>query len=258
MSSDNLQTALDYLNRHWSVIPVAARDKRPIVPWLEFQRRRASEDEVTNWYRRWPEANVGIVTGVVSGLVVLDIDSRHGGDASLDALLKEHGSLPRTVEAVTGSGGRHIYFAHPGCLIRNKVGMRPGIDVRGDGGCIVAPPSVHPCGASYFWREDRSPNEAPLATMPEWLLEAIVGAGRRGSQPLDYWRTLVQSGVEQGARNSAIASLSGHLLWHEVAPDVVMELLLCWNRARCRPPLDDDEVVRTVHSITRLHEQEER
>jgi len=67
----------------------------------------------------------------------------------------------------------------------------------------------------------------------------------------------VEEGVEAGARNNTIASLSGHLLWRGVDPPVVMELLLCWNRVRCRPPLPDEEVARTVASITRTHRRSE-
>ena len=82
---------------------------------------------------------MGIVTDAVSGLVVLDVDPRHGCEESLKNLEREHGPLPRTLEAMTGGGGRHIYFAHPGGSVRNRVGITPGIDLRGDGGCIVAP-----------------------------------------------------------------------------------------------------------------------
>jgi hypothetical protein len=83
----------------------------------------------------------------------------------------------------------------------------------------------------------------------------VIGRGSRQGHPPAYWRGVVTEGVPEGRRNSTIASLAGHLLWHEVDPDVVSELLLCWNRQRCRPPLSDEEVLRTVGSITRLHRQ---
>jgi hypothetical protein len=137
------RAALEYLELGWSVIPIRHRDKRPAIRWQEFQQRRASQSEVRAWFRERPDNNVGIVTGAISGLVVLDIDPGHGGEDSLARLLREHGPLPQTVEARTGGGGRHVYFAHPGGVVRNKVGLAPGIDVRGDGGCVVAPPSVH-------------------------------------------------------------------------------------------------------------------
>lgn len=251
------QAALEYLKRNWSVIPVRARDKRPAIRWLEFQHRRAIESEVQGWFQRWPNGNVGIVTGAISGLVVLDIDPKHGGDASIAGLIREHGPLPRTVEAETGGGGRHLYFAHPGGMVRNKVGLAPGIDLRGDGGCVVAPPSVHSSGRSYTWVEGHDPVHTALAPIPAWLLQEATGERQRVGHTLEYWRNLLREGVPEGERNNTIASVTGHLLWHGVDPDVVLELLLCWNRVRCYPPLSDDEVVRTVESITHLHEQQD-
>jgi hypothetical protein len=163
------QAALKYLGLGWSVIPVRERAKRPAIAWKAYQSKYASEDTLHEWFRRSPNYNVAIVTGALSGLVVLDVDPRHGGTESLRALEHEHGSLPRTVESVTGGGGRHVYFSHPGGVIRNRTNIRPGIDLRGDGGCIVAPPSVHPSGKRYRWRRGRAPEDLQLARMPDWL-----------------------------------------------------------------------------------------
>ena len=245
------RAALGYLARGWSVVPIAPRGKRPLVRWELFQRRPSSEAEVTGWFERWPDANVGIVTGRVSGLVVVDVDPRHGGAESLVALERTHGPLPSSVEAETGGGGRHLYFAHPGGVVRNRVGLWPGIDLRGDGGVVVAPPSVHPSGRRYRWRKGHEPGAIALAEPPRWLLEAHEDV--RSGHPLAYWREHVRGPVREGERNSSLASLTGHLLWHGLDPDVATELLLCWNRVRCLPPLPDDEVARTVESITRTH-----
>jgi hypothetical protein len=240
-----------YLGRGWSVIPIEHRGKRPLIAWLELQSRLATTDEVDTWLQRWPDANIGIVTGRISRLVVLDVDAGHGGAESLAQLEIEHGPLPHTVESLTGGGGRHLYFSHPGEPVANRVGLRPGIDLRGDGGCVVAPPSVHPNGLRYAWAAGCSPDEALLAPLPSWLLRTS-GAKRTG-HPLPYWRNLVRAGVDEGERNARLASLAGHLLWHEVDPEVVLELLLAWNRVRCHPPLDDAEVAGVLDSITRLH-----
>ncbi len=246
--------ALAYVARGWAAIPIEAHGKRPLVAWLEYQQRIAAAAEVDAWFRRWPDANVGIVTGRVSGLVVIDIDPRHGGVLSLAAVQRERGPLPRTVEALTGGGGRHLYFAHPGVPLHNRVGIVPGIDLRADGGCVVAPPSLHPGGRRYAWAAGCSPDEVPLAPMPAWAKPASAHAASGHS--LAHWRQLVREGVAEGARNDTLASLTGHLLWHGVDPEVALELLLAWNRLRCRPPLPDDEVASVVGSITRLHERE--
>jgi hypothetical protein len=248
----------DYIAHGWSIIPIRSGDKRPLIRWEEFQSRRPRVEEVRAWFSGWPEAGIGIVTGAVSGLVVLDIDFRHGGEASLERLERQHGRLPATVECRSGGGGRHLYFAHPGALVRNKVGLAPGVDLRGDGGYVIAPPSLHTSGVRYAWVRDRRPGTADLAPLPDWLLrQAIEQPGRLG-HPITHWRRLVREGVREGERNNTIASLAGHLLRHSVDAPVVMEVLLCWNRVRCQPPLVDEEVVSIVESIKRLHARDDQ
>jgi len=244
--------ALAYIARGWSAIPIEPRGKRPLIAWTEYQGRIACAEEIESWFQRWPHANVGIVTGRVSGLVVLDVDERHGGATSLARL--EIDPVPITVEAVTGGGGRHLYFSHPGIPLGNRVGLRPGLDLRGDGGCVVAPPSIHASGTPYLWVTARSPDEAPLAPLPGWFLH--TEGGEHIGHPLAHWRRLAREGVAEGARNATIASLAGHLLWHGVDVQVVLGLLFAWNRVRCRPPLEDVEVTRVVDSIARLHSRE--
>jgi len=252
------EAARAYLARGWSVIPVEAGGKRPLVRWEAFQQKRPSEQDLRRWYRRWPDANVGIVTGVISSLLVLDVDPRHGGDASLRELERRYHALPDTVEAVSGGGGRHLYFAHPGGVVHNRVALAPGIDLRGDGGMIVAPPSRHPSGRGYEWKISHGPDDASLAGLPPWLLGRLQPAAPSPGHPAAYWRSLVRGGVAEGARNNTVASLTGHLLWREVDLEVIKELLLCWNRLRCRPPLSDDEVLSAIESIRRTHERQAR
>ncbi|MFC2970229.1 bifunctional DNA primase/polymerase [Acidimangrovimonas pyrenivorans] len=248
-----LSAALDYLARGWAPVPMAPRSKRPLVPWRAYQDRAPGEAELRGWFARWPAAGVALVTGAVSGLVVLDLDPGHGGAESLAAIEARHGPLPETIEALTGGGGRHFYFAHPGGEIRNRAGLAPGLDLRGDGGIIIAPPSIHPSGNPYRWRPGHAPGEVALAPMPVWLLRPRFGPGDRPGHSVAHWRELVHQGVAAGQRNATLASFTGHLLWHGVDPDVVLELLLAWNRTRCRPPLADEEVIRTVRSIEQTH-----
>ena len=252
MRNPNPTAALEYLGRGWSVVPVAARGKRPVVRWQSFEEKHASEAEVRGWFERWPAANVAVVTGAISGIVVLDVDVRHGGEESLSKLALKYAGLPQTVEAVTGGGGRHFYFAHPGFEVRNRTDLAHGIDLRGDGGVIIVPPSIHPSGKPYRWVPGHAPNEMALAPLPDWLLVRRF-AGASAGHPLSYWRDLVREGVSEGQRNASIASFTGHLLWHGVDADITQELMLAWNRVRCRPPLEDEEVIHTVRSIERTH-----
>ena len=249
------QAALRYLARGWSVLPLRHADKRPLIAWEALQQQRADAAMAAQWFAHSPAANVGIVTGEISNLIVLDVDPKHGGDDALAALERRFGALPPTVEAQTGGGGRHLYFTHPGGFVPNRAGLAQGIDLRGDGGYVVAPPSLHPSGQLYTWVPGRSPEAMAPAPLPRWLL--FANRGPRARRSLADWRQLVHEGVPEGERNSTIASLTGHLLWHGVDPQVALELMLAWNRLRCRPPLDDEEVVRVVASITRLHEGKE-
>jgi hypothetical protein len=242
-----------YLSRRWSVLPLRPREKRPLIQWEPLQSARPSPADVAKWFERWPDANIGIVTGEISNLVVLDIDPNHGGNDSLERLEQRFEPLPATIEAMTGGGGRHLYFTHPGGLIRNRAGIAQGIDLRSDGGYVVAPPSIHPNGRRYLWSPGWSPEDTAPVPLPRWLMTAT--GGLRPRRTLDDWRRLAREGVPEGQRNSTIASLTGHLLWHGVDPQVALELLLAWNRTRCRPPLDDAEVARVVQSIMRLHDE---
>ena len=245
--------AQSYLKRGWSVVPLVPGGKRPLVRWTEYQTRLPSVQELEAWLKKWPDANIAIVTGSRSGLVVMDVDPRNGGAESLRSLEEVHGALPPTIEAITGGRGRHIYFRHPGGTVHNRVAMKPGIDLRADGGMVAAPPSLHPSGRHYGWRVSFDPDEVSLAPLPSWLLDLVEPHGGRPGHSADHWRCLVREGVAEGERNNTIASLSGHLLQKGVDGGVVADLMLCWNALRCRPPLSDDEVARTVKSVARLH-----
>lgn len=108
----------------------------------------ADLDQVHDWWTRWPRANIGIRTGEDAGVFVLDIDPPHGGDESLAQLTQRNGELPATLEQRTGSGGRHLFFRHPGGAIKNSVGkLGAGLDIRGDGGYVLVAPSRNTTGA---------------------------------------------------------------------------------------------------------------
>jgi putative DNA primase/helicase len=219
-------------------------------------------DKLRAWFERdaW---NIGIATGVASGVVVLDIDPRHGGDEALAALENQHGPLPATWRFFTGGGGEHIVFRHPGGAVKNSAGViAPGIDVRADGGYIVAPPSLHIGGRPYAISVDHHPDEVALAPLPDWLLSLIadpapVKTGPRTTGPLNIgrvptdWRAHLAGTVGEGERNIALARLAGLLLGRRIDPHACLDLVLAFNVARCRPPLPDREVVLTVASIAR-------
>jgi Bifunctional DNA primase/polymerase, N-terminal/Primase C terminal 1 (PriCT-1) len=263
-----LDAAFEYASRGLPVFPVYAvspfRDrfvcfctkgqrckdagKHPMTP---HGFKDATTDPATVRYR-WataPNANVAIACS--RNCVVLDVDPRHGGDVALDQLEQRHGSLPRTWTAKTGGGGLHYYF-QAGEDIRNSAGkVGQGIDIRGAGGYVVAPPSRHISGGSYEWATGRAPTDVALAIMPPWLVAAARSQIRKKAvaAPATAWREFVRNGVSEGERNAAIARLTGYLVRRNIDPWVALELMIAWNAHRCGPPLDEQEVQAIVNSI---------
>lgn len=176
-ATTNLDAALAYAARGWRVIPIPPGRKHPgIAAW----QREGTTDaaRIRHWWSAAPDHGVGIVTGATSGLWVLDIDvaGDKAGDDTLAELEAAYEALPATHEVITGSGGRHLYFAWPADQeIRNSASgvLGPGIDVRGEGGQVLAPPTVHPNGQPYAL-EASAPDH--LAPAPDWLLGLLRAA----------------------------------------------------------------------------------
>lgn len=117
-----------------------------------------------------------MVTGRISGVVVLDVDPRHGGEATLAALEAAHGPVPDTVQSHTGGGGRHLWLAHPVGTVPSRP-LAPGVDLKGEGGLVISPPSTHVSGDRYAWAPGAAPWERPLAPTPSWVLELARATG---------------------------------------------------------------------------------
>ncbi|PLS87145.1 MAG: hypothetical protein CYG60_03450 [Actinobacteria bacterium] len=155
-----IDAALDYACQGIPVFPLRPGTKVPAVPKREggegYRDATTNRDQIRRWWRRWPDANVGVPTGTRSGFLVLDVDPDKGGDGSLKILIFEHGELPATATVNTGGGGQHYYYSYPvGAEIRNNASkLGPGLDIRGEGGYVVVPPSV--TTGPYYWG-DRSP-----------------------------------------------------------------------------------------------------
>lgn len=200
---------------------------------------------IARWWRTCPDANVAIPTGAASGVFVLDVDPRHGGDESLYELERRNGELPEAPEAITGSGGRHIVFAHPGREIRNSSGkLGPGLDVRGDGGYIVAPPSLHASGQRYRWDAGRHIADLEQPPAPGWMLAALIEERPLPAAP-------VGDLIPAGARNATLASLAGSMRRRGMAENAIAAALLIENIERCDPPLAEAEVREIAHSVSR-------
>jgi hypothetical protein len=233
------KSLLRYLKRGWSIIPVG-RDKKPFVPWKQFQERAPSEAEIQEWAKKFHECNWALVTGRISGVVVLDIDPRNGGSDSLVRLEEKYGKLTVTAEVITGGGGRHIYFKHPGFPVKNCV-VLPGLEIKGDGGSVTLPPSVHESGKSYVWKV--RPDSGSIATMPDWLVP-LTQNKEKSSLPSAEKMLLCE-----GSRNSELAKLAGYYRRQGLDTEQLLTVVSAINRATCNPPLPDSEVRSIVLSI---------
>ncbi|HEV7299021.1 MAG TPA: bifunctional DNA primase/polymerase [Tepidisphaeraceae bacterium] len=209
--------------------------------------------QITAWWTRWPDANIGLRTGL--SFIVIDVDPRHGGDASLDELETSHGLLPHTPESQTGGLGRHLLFNYiPGFRNSNNA-IAPGIDARGEGGYIVAPPSRHMSGNHYEWESSSHPDDVPLADLPDWLCPGSLKIGQLAAGNLAFTAGPVKadgSPVAIGGRNTAAASLAGQFITAGDSLHEVMRKLNGWNENN-PAPLSAAELARTAASVARTH-----
>lgn len=258
---NNLPGALELLKHGWAVFPChfpkdggcscgkecSSPAKHPRTS-QGFKDASKAPDVVRNWWWGTPAANVGVATGAVSGIVVIDVDPRHGGDVTLAALEVDHGPLPETVEAATGGGGgRHLYFAHPGGEIRNDAGKKlgPGLDIRGDGGYCIAPPSIHSSQRRYEWI--RAPGDTSLAPLPGWMLERLTATP---SRPSPDTPTPANGAIVEGQRNVMLASLAGSMRRRGMSQQAIAAALLQENKL-CVVPLGEEEVMAIAASVAR-------
>jgi hypothetical protein len=252
-----LNHAIDYLRRGWSVIPVVAGGKSSPIKWKEYQTRHATEDEIRAWFKKWPDCNIAIITGAISGLIVLDVDGAEGQESARDK------ALPPTMVSSTGKGA-HYYYKHPGVFVTGQVRFLPGMDIRGDGNYVVAPPSLHSSGAIYEWRVKEDLIEAP-----DWLLEVVNAKARKESKrpqtsgvveladhdigPGEWYEGALE-GMVEGERNKMATRLVGRWAHAGMTPREAWFMLESWNRNN-KPPAPEDELHTTLESVYRIEAQ---
>ena len=226
--------AADYARRGWSVIRL--KGKIPAEPWAEYQQHRMTLEEIEE--KPWP--GVGIVTGIISNVVVLDADSPE----ALEELTRR--GHPATPMAKTARGV-HAYFQHPGSELPTRIGLGSGLDLKGDGGYVAAPPSKHPSGTAYEWII--SPEDEELAPLPVWVIDEVRARGRRAAEE-------VGETIANGSRNKTLFSIAGTLRRRGCDAPAIAAALHGINAVKCETPLDEDEVRRIAHSAARYHPAE--
>jgi replicative DNA helicase len=245
--------------------------KTPIVSWKEFQKRLPTKEEVNAWFDKWPNASIGIVTGAVSGIVVFDLDSEHAVEYA-----ENDGGFPDTPKVKTGKGW-HIFVQHPGFEVRNDVRKELDIDIRADGGYVVAPPSYHGNGHQYTWEEGSSIFEIDPAPCEPWMVDYLKEVATSCRKPTkeklpnpsevvytasksvnnNIYAGIAKNGAKQGQRNATTAKYIGHLFGKGNDEAVVWEMIQLWNTAKNNPPLDQDELKKIFESIRNSERKKE-
>lgn len=277
-----LESALKYASLGWLVFPLHGIDdaspskcscwkedcKQPgkHPRWLKNSLEHGNKDATDNqeiikqWWDVWPEANIGIKTGAESGFIMIGPDGEDGVK-QLAEIEMQHGEfLPQTPMAISGGGGRHYLFQHPGVRVPNRANFKgTKIDVRGDGGLFVAAPSTHKSGNRYSW--ESAPWDCEIATAPDWLIEWLEekpkeNLPRPNPVPIKTISSFGMS-IEERARRllrkrgPAVSRSRGHdhtfgcacllVLGYNLTPDEAYPLLAEWNES-CQPPWSEKEL----------------
>jgi len=245
MSSTPEQLAAwHYFKRGWSIFP--CRNKQPLFEafastggknkWV--WERKPTKEEVIDWWKTYPNAQIGLACGKLSGVVAIDIDTktdraRHPNHELVDPelLAYEYGLHLMTI---TGSGGRHLLCKYVEGVRNSAKSFHPQIDIRGEGGYIILPPSLHESGNRYEWARLVDESNEPL-DLPEAFLERSEAIQRVGTD----WDQVAR-GVGEGSRNNTAAQLTGKLLQF-LDKETAWKMLKGWNNEN-KPPLPEAEL----------------
>lgn len=246
---NNLKAALTYCkNYNFSILPCMGRKDKGKVPfgaaegWIKYQTVKPDEALLTHWFEGdYKGFNIGLVTGEISGVVMLDVDP----GADLTGL-----HLPPTAISESKPDSFHYYFKHPGFKVTNSVGdIGPKLDFRGDGGFGVLPPSQHfnkITGApDYPYQWVVPPKEIGFADMPQWLIDKTKDSNLA---PLD-WDKLI--GLEEGKRDTNLYRVACSLLSRGV-PSKLVYLFLVWLGQQFNPPFKESVVRRKFESAVKF------
>lgn len=208
--------------------------------------------KIAEWWGGGSTYNVAIATG--NGLVVLDVDTNHDagkyGDETLADLERQHGKLPDTWTCLTGGGGVHYYFACDDPALTVGAGFAPGLDYRGEGGYVIAPPSIHPStGRAYEWEASSTPTSVPLATLPDWLHRLML-RGKR-DKPKQAKSKEAPGKITEGRRNEEMFHLAASLRAKGLTVAEITAAMMEANKSRCDPPLSKQEIETICQSTGR-------
>ncbi len=246
-----------YHKAGWSVFP--CQQKHPLYGafgqwggkngWV--WERKPTDEEITDWWLEYPDAQIGLACGRLSGITVIDIDLKTDKAKYPDFILEPAEDLQArwclSVSSQTGSGGRHVFCKYRDIQNSAKE-VHPQIDIKSDRGYVILPPSLHESGRLYQWDPLLSWSEDNLQNLARFP-DALYNAPKRAETK--EWLSIVQ-GVGQGSRNVSAAKLIGKLLW-QFTPTEAWTLTDAWNKTNNIPPLDQRELKNVFLSILKTH-----
>ena len=234
--------ALEYAGMGLAVFPLRARNKTPATK-NGCKDATTDQKQIAAWWNRWPDANIGIATGSVSGgLVVIDLDrdeeKGRDGYEILQEWQRQHGQLPDTCQSITGRGGYHLLYRDT-AEHRNAQALFEGVDIRGEGGYIVAPPSIHPNGHTYEW--EQGPDEFDIAQADDLVREFLKGPKKEQEQYFHQPEV-----IPEGQRVSTLVALIGSQRAKGLGEAAIRAAVQAENEEKCSPPLTDQELEQEV------------
>lgn len=252
--SDLKKAAIEYAKAGFAVFPCERDGKEPATRH-GFKDATKDVDTIKCVWSDHPNLNVGIATGAMSGGVfVVDVDNHNGVDGAQYLLewQREHGEFPETACATTGSGGTHLFFRAPnGVSVKSAAHVIEGVDVRGDGGYIVAPPSVHPNGNRYEW--DLHYDDYPIATANESVMALVNNNGAQ-----EHHKFELPDEIKKNKRNETLFKYAASLQSRGMEDSAIIASVSDANAARCKPPLPKSEVQKIVNSALGYEKGEPR
>ena len=241
------KAAMEYVQRGYAIFPIKYKGKTPLT---KNGVKNASNDptQVQEWWDKWPDANIGLATGQINNIVVIDLDvdedSGVNGFDSIRDWQRDNGELPKTWTSKTGRNGQHIIY-RTAEKFKNRVGILPCVDVRADGGYIVAPPSTHPNGNKYEWL--CSPDDCEISPINE-IIRKFLDTGN--NQLVQSTALEIPDKVGKGKRNDTMFKIACSLQSKGLTDDAIFSACSAENSARFSPPLDEKELRTIIASVT--------
>jgi hypothetical protein len=245
-NTENLESVLALASKGWKLFPQHSGTKHPTIRKGWNTKATDETKQLTEWFTASPDANVGVKTGKVSNLMVLDVDGETGKE-SLRTLEEKYGAFPATLQSMTGRG-QHLFFNHPGHKVTIKHSttashkiLGQGLEIKADGeaDAVTVPPSIHANGKTYQWVN----METPVANAPNWLLDLLT---------LEDVPTPAGDVIPEGQRNDAMYAEVCNL-FKTCEPKDVLPSALEINQNRCKPPLSEAEVRGIVERVSKSH-----